>query len=151
MAQSKHFALRDAIAALFATVPAIAATIDCNRRFDLASGLNQQVHVNFAGTTAVQEQDQPVSTGRPRDWLTRYELTFLARKVGSDEAADVADAMWVEAFGRLMADRTLGGLAMDVIPADVEEPEIQEGETSGCRLTCFVLVLHRTTNASIST
>jgi hypothetical protein len=147
MATSKHIEIRAAVAALFlAGTPLAGGNVLQNRDFALAGDVAKQLHVNLAGSTP---EDSPVYAGRPRDWSTEIELVVLARADGGSQAHDVADAIWVDAYGRLMANQTLGGLVMGVDPGEMTvDPD--EADTSLCRLTWRFTCKHRTTNDSIS-
>jgi hypothetical protein len=144
MSSSKHVQIRACAAALIAAIesPPDGGVLQ-NRDFALATGVTSQIHVNFRGTDPLA--DDPVFTGAPRDWATDLELVIIARKDGSVEASDVADALWVDAYAAVMADQTLGGLAWEIDPGRVDV-EDGEADTSLCRLTCLLKVKHRTAN-----
>lgn len=144
MAASKHLQIRAAVAALVASVAG--GRIHQNRDFNLATGIDSQVHVNFRRT----DPDRvAMYSGHPVDWATELEIKVLARKVASQEAGDVADEIWVQVFGLVMADQSLGGRAAYLEPgtADVENAE---GDTTTARLTWTLTVQHRTDNNSIA-
>lgn len=147
MAASAQLQLRAAMAALLlADTPLAGGRVHENRELQLATGVDSQVHVNFRGS---RPTDMVIYTGHPREWMTEIELVFLARKSGGEEASDVADALWAEAYGRVMADQSLGGLAMDLLPGEVIVDDA-EADTSLCRLTWTVTVQHRTSNNSLT-
>lgn len=144
MPQSKHLQTRDAVAAAIAAArPALDGGVHTNRNFLLATGVMAQVHVNLAGSDP--QGDDPVITGAPRDWSTDLEVVILTRKDNGVEAADAADAIWVDAYAAVMADQSLGGLAWELVPGRVDV-ESEEADTSVCRLTWNLAVHHRTTN-----
>lgn len=147
MANSKHVAIRAAAAA---TLAGMTTTVDAgvkqNRDLALATGRHKAIHINLRRTTPT---DTVIYTDHPRDWETEIELVFLARKLGEVEAADVADALWVQAYGLLMADQTLGGLVEEIYPGEASWDDA-EGDTSLCRLYWSFTAKHRTTNNTIS-
>lgn len=147
MATSDQVRIRAAVAALLLGGTAMAGgRVRENRDLSMSNDVTSQVHVNF---TRSQPVDAVIYTGHPRDWMTDIELVFLARKTGGSEAADVADAMWVEAYSRLMADQTLGGLAGELLPGEAFVDNDQ-ADASLCRLTWSVTVRHRTNNDTLS-
>lgn len=144
MAQSKHMQLRDAVAAAIASVAG--GRVYRNRAFTLAKSASSQVHVNLRDA----DLEQPTMyAGHPRDWLTDVQVVVLARRDGSAEADDVVDALWVEIYGLVMADASLGGLADDLQPGPMRITEDQ-ADTSVARLEWLVTARHRTGNNSIS-
>jgi hypothetical protein len=144
MANSKHLAIRAGAAAAVGTVAG--GRVHQNRQFTLAKGVVSQVHVNFRGS----EPEQVVQyANHPRDWETDLQIVVLARKDGATEACDVVDALWVEIYGLLMADQSLGGLADYLVPQRVEVGDDQ-ADTSVCRLEWFIQVRHRTADNSIA-
>lgn len=147
MAVSAQLAICNAVAALFAVAPALAdGQIHNTRDFSLATGVARQINVNFASS---DPSDAVIYTGNPRDWTTEIELVIQARKIGSDEAPVVADALWVEAYARVMADQSLGGLVNKLDPGGAQVDPGQ-ADTSLCRLIWRISCEHRTSNDSIS-
>jgi hypothetical protein len=55
----------------------------------------------------------------------------------------VADAVWCDVYARVMANQSLGGLAMCVTPGAMTV-ETDEAETSLAQITWRFAVLHRT-------
>lgn len=147
MDQSAHLAIRAAIAALMlAGTPLASGRVHENRDFVLAQGIDSQVHVNFVRTLPSEDE---LFTDQPRDWESEFELKFLTRASGGSQAHDVADALWVEAYARLMADQGLGGLVWD-LQAGEAEVDTDEADTSVCRITWRFTCRHRTANNSIA-
>lgn len=145
MAQSKQVQLRAAVAAMLASLT-VDGGIHQNRDFTLGSDHTVQVHVNLRNT----DPTQPVMyANHPVDWKSELEIVVLARKSGSTEASDVADALWVQIFGLLMADQSIGGRA-DYIEPGIAEIEDGQADTSLCRLTWSLSVQHRTASNSIA-
>jgi hypothetical protein len=144
MANSKHLALCAAVATAIASVAG--GRVRQDRAFKLAGDVSSQVHVNFRRTTPEQVV---MYMDHPRDWVTDIDIAVLARKTGGDEAAVVVDAIWVEIYGLVMADASLGGLADYLEPGDVDvSPD--EADNSVCRLDWRITVRHRTDNLSIA-
>jgi hypothetical protein len=146
MAQSRQLQLRAAVAALLAGL-SVDGGVHQDREFALPTDKVAQLHVNFS-------LSQPLSpdlvfTSHPRDWRTEIELVILARKSGAVEAADAADALWVDAYAAVMADQTLGGLAWEMLPGEASNAPDQ-ADTSVCRLTWTVIVHHRTSNDTLT-
>jgi hypothetical protein len=147
MANSAHLALRAAIAAALSAAPALASgNIQQNRDYALPTGIAAQVNVNFVSTEAT---DSLLGADAPRDWDSVFELAFTTRAASGVEAADAADALWTEAYARLMADDTLGGLAMQLLPGSVDVTW-DEGGTSVARVTWTVTAKHTTTHNVIA-
>jgi hypothetical protein len=146
MAASKHLQIRAAVAAALVAGGVSGERVLQNRQLMLGTAVDSQVHVSFRRAAPAQEV---LYSGHPRDWNTDIELVILARKFGGVDASDIADAMWVQIYGLLMADESLGGLADHMVPGDVDVQDM-EGDTSLCRLTWTLTVTHRTDNNSIS-
>jgi hypothetical protein len=146
MAQSKHSAIRAAVAALLTTAPAVAGgRIYQNREFALATDVASQVHINYDGS----DPSEIVITGAPVDWDTAIEITAKARTSGGVSAEDAADALWVEIYSRVMANQALGGL-VGQLSAGSAFVERDEADTAVCKLTWRFTVKHRTDNNSIA-
>lgn len=146
MAISKHMAIRAAVAALFAAGPALAGgRIFQNREYSLAVGVASQIHVNRVEA----DPNGDILTGAPIDWVTQLEVVIKARKAAAVEAEDVADDIWTEAYARLMADQSLGGLAMQLTQGAVSFDQ-DEADTDVASITWRFSVSHRTANNVIS-
>ena len=147
MANSAHLGIRSAVAALLLVGPAVAGgNVLQNRAFGMAQGIDSQVHVNF---DQASPDASPIFTGHPRDWVTTIEVAILARKAGGVEAADVADALWVDVYARVMANQSLGGRVQLLTPGDCYV-QAAEADTSVCKLTWSFTCVHRTANDSIT-
>lgn len=147
MSTSKHLGLRVAIAGLLTAGPALAGGyVFQNRDYTLPTGRDAQVHVNLEKSDPI---DIHLGLDAPRDWESTVAIVVLARRSGSVEAADAADAIWTDAYARLAADQTLGGQVWDMLPGEMDtEPD--EADTSITRLTWRLTLRHRTTNQTIS-
>lgn len=145
MSNSKHLQLRAAVATALAGVAE--GRVYQNRSFTLATGVESQVHVNFRQADPDKEV---MYASHPVDWTTTIEVVILTRKIADQEAADAADAIWVDAFAAVMADQTLGGKA-DYLEPGTAIVDDGEGETSTARLTWSLTARHRTDSNSVST
>jgi hypothetical protein len=146
MATSKHMAIRAAVAALFAAAtPLAGGRVFQNREYALGAGVASQIHVNRVES----DPEGEILTGAPIDWQTELEVVIKARKSGGAEAEDVADEIWTEAYARLMADQSLGGLAMLLTQGQVTFGQ-DEADTDVAEIRWRFTVMHRTTNNAIS-
>lgn len=143
MANSKQLQLRARVATVIAAVAG--GNVQQNREFNLPNNVASQVHVNFRSS---QPEAVTMYVDHPVDWSTLIEIVILTR-AGTVEASDAADALWVEIFGLVMADQSLGGLAAYLVPGGAEVDDA-EADTSLCRLNWSIAVQHRTSNNSIS-
>lgn len=144
MATSVFLALQAAVAALFAGLAS--GNIQQNRDFSLASDVATQIHVNVGETDALQLH---MGLDSPLDFDTEIEVTFLARKSGATEATAVADALFVDAYGLVMADQTIGARVWELQPGAAVYAN-DEAEVSLARLTWTFRVKHRATSNTIS-
>lgn len=146
MAASKQLQIRAALAALL-----VASLVDVqvyeNREFSLAQGVTSQVHVNLESSEPIGDL---VHTDHPRSWRTVFQFVMLARKDGTTEASDVADDLWVQVYQIVMADRTLNDLAWEMLPGEATV-DVEEADTSVCRLTWMLTVHHNTINNTLTT
>jgi hypothetical protein len=143
---SNHFAVRAAVAALFMGDPALAGdNVFENRDYTLAEGVTTQIHVN-----RVLSQPEAVgTTGSPITWTTEIEMLFKARKSADIDADDACDQLWTGAFGKLLSNQTLGGLAMRIEPGDAlfdQDPV----DTNVAEITQRFTVMHRTAATAIT-
>lgn len=146
MAQSKHRAIRAAVAALLTSAPALAGVhVFENRVYSLAQGVARQVHVNYVESTPA-----PIAiAGSPIAWATEIEVVIKARATPSgDSAEDVADALWTEIYAQVMGNQQLGGLAAYLEPG-AARAEDDQAEVGVCRLTWLFVVQHDTSHNSI--
>lgn len=145
MAQSKHRAIRAAVAALLtAATPLAGGRVFQNRAYDLAEGVSAQIHVNFAGS----DPERVAMKGAPISWATDLEIVVKTRAAGAVSADDVADALFVDIYARVMAAQALGGLAAGLDPGAVDV-DTAEADAGVCRLSWRITVQHDTDNNSI--
>jgi hypothetical protein len=149
MANSKHRAIGSYIAALMNASTALAGGfIFENRDYSLPTDRSAQLHVNVSASMPLDPGMAGISS--PIDYETTIELTVLTRRADGVEASAAADAIWTDAYARVMADRTLGGLVWALDPGEMNS-EPDEADTSLTRLTWLIKVSHRTDATSIST
>jgi hypothetical protein len=89
---------------------------------------------------------QEVSTCK-YDW--RLTVTVAVYTRGGTIPDQTADPIVVDVHARLMADRTLGGLAMDVIPISVD-PTFEGADQVACWTVMSFAVRYRTSVTSIT-
>lgn len=143
MAASKHLGIRDTAAALLAGLVPADRILE-NRELPLPSGVESQIHV----FRVISLPQRGVVMGAPIDWSTQVRIVVKARK-GVSSAEVIADGLSVSCYERLLADQTLGGLAMDLQPGalawdqDAVDPAVAQ-------VTLDVIYVHRTTQHLIS-
>lgn len=108
MTNSTHMAVRDAIIASLQASPALAGgRIVGNRRRPMAAQNDTQIYVYLEESQGTREV---IGT---TDWRTSIRVECLARATALTSAEDAADALGVSVFARVMADPSLGGVAID--------------------------------------
>ena len=134
-----------AMADALSRAPAIAdGNIQRGTGRPVPEGVDQQVSLRLAGSNPSRGQIR----GAPIDWTTtvmfesaaRGSITYPSGSVTGDQAAL---ALFQTAWERLFSDPTLGGLALDMIPAPFEIDEDELDNPVGC-VRSAVQVLHRT-------
>jgi hypothetical protein len=88
---------------------------------------------------------QEVSTCK-LDWRLSVTVAVYVRGAIPDQ---VADPIIVSLHSKLMADRTLGGLAMDLIPVSVD-PQLQQADQVASWTVITFAVRYRTTVTDIT-
>lgn len=131
--------LRATIAQVLRGAPTLSDYVRENRPLPLPQSVPLQIHLNYVDSNPTRM----AISGAPIDWDTDFELVVKARNNGTDSAEDCADAVWFSAFGRLMADQTLGGQVAYLEPgvASVSDDEV---DTDVCTLTWRFTVRHST-------
>lgn len=74
------------------------------------------------------------------DWTLDVLVAIYARGIIPDQ---VADPVRVSAHAKLMADRSLGGLAMDIVPTAVD-PQLESADQPALWMVCTYQVRYRT-------
>jgi hypothetical protein len=145
MPNSRHFAIRGAVAARLLASPALAGgNVRIGTRRPMAQAVNAQVHVDL---------DESPATGaalNTTEWSTRIRVECIARETST--AADLAaDALVTAVHDRLMAEPTLSGAAIDTRPLGIAWVPDDEADASLAVCQALFLVRHRTPRASIAT
>ncbi|WP_372826533.1 phage tail terminator protein [Polaromonas sp.] len=132
MAGTRHRQIRNAaVAALSAIMPALAdgGVIPGRRGRPVPEQFKRQVHVYLDASTIERAE----FSGQPDDWMTRLRIECAARANAGQTGEDNADDLANEIYAALMADPSLGGLAMDLVPLginwDTEEADASLGVT----------------------
>jgi hypothetical protein len=144
---SLHLGIRDAVAALYQAGTALAdGRIFENREFALATGVPSHLQV-----FRVDSDPQRVLLGgtAPIDWITTVRTVIKARADAGVSAEVAADAIAVQAYARVMADQTLGGLAEQLEPGKFEWDQ-DEADTDVSKVTWDVHVRHSSFADTIS-
>lgn len=74
------------------------------------------------------------------DWSMDVLVAIYARGNIPDQ---LADPVRVSAHAKLMADRTIGGLAMDIVPTSVD-PQLEAADQPALWMVCTYQVRYRT-------
>lgn len=89
---------------------------------------------------------EPVSSCKI-DWTLTVQIAVYARGNVPDQ---VADPVILSLHSKLMADRTLGGLVMDIYPGPVD-PQFDAGDLATAWIVCSYVVRYRTAITDLST
>lgn len=81
------------------------------------------------------------------DW--RLTVTVAVYTRGGSIPDQTADPIVIDVHSKIMADRTLGGLAMDVIPVSVD-PTFESADQVACWTVITFAVRYRTSVTSIT-
>lgn len=81
------------------------------------------------------------------DWTMDVLVAIYARGIIPDQAAD---PVRVSAHAKLMADRTLGGLAMNIIPT-LMEPQLEAADQPALWMVCTYEIRYRTAIDNLTT
>lgn len=136
-----HDSILNAILAAIGAAPALAGgALFKNRLRKLPEGNDQAVVVHFGSSSP----SRGAIRGAPVDWTTRVIVECYAREDNLDVAGESNSlALHRDVYDRLMADPSLGGLAMDLI-----DPELDtDADPADTDLACVIAqytVLHRT-------
>jgi len=80
------------------------------------------------------------------EWSLEVNIAVYFRGAIPDQ---LADPTIVSLHSKVMADRTLGGRAIDIVPTSVD-PQIQPGDQPSAWIVCAYLVRYRTSAAAIN-
>lgn len=92
-----------------------------------------------------QDQAQTYSTCK-LDWSFDVVVAVYTRGTIPDQ---LADSIIVSLNSKLMADRTLGGLAMDIVPTLVD-PQFDKADQTALWTVCTYRVRYRTDSANLA-
>ena len=88
---------------------------------------------------------EPVSTCKI-DWTLNVSIAVYARGNVPDQAADT---VVLSLHSKLLADRTLGGLVMDIWPGGVD-PQFDKGDLATVWMVCTYIIRYRTSVTDLS-
>lgn len=105
----------------------------------MAEAQTQQIVVRFLGSSP----DRGEIKGAPVDWRTRVGIECSARRDERTASGRASRALHELAHGRLMADATLAGAALDILPPEISVDQAREDTEIG---TCIGVyeIWHRT-------
>lgn len=131
---TQHMALCDAIVATLTVAPKLAdGEVVSYRRRSMPPNVNRRVYVYLEDST----NDRGAIKGAPMDWRTRIRIECVARDIPGVMSEVVADALLAQVYARIMADTTLGNLALDVFP----EAVAWTGDEADTTLTAAQMIL----------
>jgi hypothetical protein len=81
------------------------------------------------------------------DWSLTVRVSVIVRGAIPDQ---VADSIVESLHSKLMADLTLGGVAMDIRPQSVNFELVEADQPAGV-ISCDYLIRYRTANANLAT
>ena len=142
-----HDAIVGAIVAALLASPALAAgRVSEEADFDqLPEGVDQAVSVAMLGSdpaTALLGATAPI------DWRTTVRVLCFARADTAGAGGRASRALHAAVYARLMADQTLGGLAMWVEPPTLSTDTALIGTRMGV-LSADYVIRHRSSNTSL--
>lgn len=95
----------------------------------------------------VQDQAEQNTSLPTLDWSLTVRVAVIVRGTIPDQQADpIVENM----HSRLMADLTLGGVAMDIRPISVNFEMVEADQPAGV-ISCDYLIRYRTANANLAT
>lgn len=144
MANSLHLQIRDAILAAQAAMAG--GNVQRGRAWPMAEQDAELVKVYLDQSTVAQFS----LGGQPNDWSTRVRCEYHARGTTVDNAEDLADALMVRGVELVLADPTLGGLAIIGMEPIAMAWATDEADTSIGIAQCLFQVVHRTPANSIA-
>jgi hypothetical protein len=107
----------------------------------LSRGESPAIVIEPVSDTAQQNTSLPTL-----DWSLTVRVAIIVRGNVPDQ---LADPIVASAHGKIMADLTLGGYAIDVQPQSVEFEMMEADQPAGV-ISCMYLVRYRTTVADLS-
>ena len=79
------------------------------------------------------------------NWAFTFRVTVIVRGAIPDE---ISDPIEVEIYNRLMADRTVGGLCLDLLPGE-QRTDIIEGDRPAGVMQGLWIATHRTSQTAL--
>lgn len=138
MATSKHLAIRDAVAALYAGLAG--DRIYENREYPLQQDVPSHIQVYRVDA---QSERPFLGATAPIDWTTTIRTVVKARKDATNSAEIAADTVMAACWARVMADQTLGGL-VQLLESGGITWEQDEADSNVVMFTWDFQVQHRT-------
>ena len=108
----------------------------------LARGESPAIVVEPVSDTAEQNTSLPTL-----DWSLTVRVAVIVR---GDVPDQVADPIVESLHSKIMADLTLGGVAMDIRPVSVNFDLVEADQPAGV-ISCDYLIRYRTANANLTT
>lgn len=144
---SLHMALCRALRDRLLESPVLAdGNVVANRRRPMPTSAERQVFVYLEDSLPTRGE----MAGAPFDWRSRIRVECLARDAGPVDADTAADALGVQVYARVLADTTLGGLALDIEPQAIGWTG-DDADTALAATQFIFSVWHRSANNSIAT
>jgi hypothetical protein len=132
------------VAALQATTP-VSAVVDRARLRPLTEGMTDAVVVRIQGAANIERF---AIRNAPVDWDTNIAIECYARHTSTTSGDAAVDALLSSVYARLAQDPTLGGLVMDLMPAELEY-DLAAAAENLCCVTLTLKVMHRTNNLTL--
>lgn len=79
------------------------------------------------------------------DWTMDLVVAIYTRGITPDQ---LADPIRVDVHSKLMADRSIGGLAMDIVPTSVD-PQLEKADQPALWMVCTYSIRYRTSVTSL--
>lgn len=134
-------AILNAIATTLAGTTGVGSRIYRNRAEPLSRAESPAIVIEPANDLAQQNTSLPTL-----DWTLRVRIVVISRATLADQAADPT----IESLhAKLMADLTLGGLAIDVQPAQVTF-DFVEADVPAAVIACEYDIRYRTSVLSLA-
>lgn len=138
---TRREAILSAIATTLAGTTGVGSRIYRNRAEPLSRAESPAIVIEPANDLAQQNTSLPTL-----DWTLRVRIVVISRATLADQAADPT----VESLhAKLMADLTLGGLAIDVQPAQVTF-DFVEADVPAAVIACEYDIRYRTSVLSLT-
>jgi len=131
-----------AITSALAGTTGVSTRIYRSRVEPLSRGESPALVVEPIGDTAEQNTSLPTL-----DWSLTVRIAVIVRGAIPDQLADpIVESL----HSKVMADLTLGGVAMDIRPQGVNFEMVEADQPAGV-ISCDYLIRYRTANANLTT